>query len=161
LLIGIPLDFIATQAVPSLGLKAALEKDEGTVKDDHTLIRPPRSHLESYIVYVGANKEDPVIPMDGSHVATRLVGLLPTSRGTVSLASNNPADDPVIDPNYYATEMDRYVIRIGLRGIAKMLMETEQGRAFVESETTPNGFEPIGAETSDEEIDRRVAKVGE
>jgi len=102
-----------------------------------------------------------VIPMDGSHVATRLVGLLPTSRGTVTLASSNPADDPVIDPNYYATEMDRYVIRTGLRGIAKMLAGTEEGRAFVESETTPSGFEPIGAETSDEEIDGRVAKVGE
>jgi len=155
------MDFVATQTVPSPGLQAALEKDEGPVTVDHTLLQPPRSHLESFVVYVGANKEDPIIPMDGSHVRTRVLGLLPSSRGTVTLASSNPAEDPVIDPNYYATEADRYVIRTGLRGIAKMLIETEEGRAFVASETTPNGFEPITLETEDEEIDRRVAKVGD
>jgi hypothetical protein len=42
----------------------------------------------------------------------------------------------------------------------KILTGTEEGRAFVESETTPSGFELISAETSDEEIDRRVAKIG-
>ncbi len=136
-------------------------KDEGNVTDAHSLVHPPRSHLESYVVYIGANKQDPVIPLDGSHIGTRVVDLLPSSRGTVTLASNNPTDDPVIDPNYYATEMDRYVIRTGLREIEKMLTETAEGKVFVESETTPSGFEPIGSETSDEEIDRRVSKVGE
>ena len=147
--------------MPTIGLKAALEKDEGTVSDDHPLLHPPRSHFETFVVYAGANGGDPVIPMDGSHIATRVVGLLPSSRGTVSLASSNAADDPVIDPNYYATEMDRHVIRSGLRELAKMLLETEEGRAFVEYETTPAGFDPIIAKMSDEEIDRRVAKVGD
>lgn len=78
----------------------------------------------------------------------------------MTIASNNPADDPVIDPNYYVTEADRYVIRTGLRGIGKMITGTKEGRAFVKSETTLSGFEPICSVTSDEEIDRRVAKVG-
>lgn len=147
--------------MPTAGLKAALEKDEGSVADNHPLLQPPRSHLESYIVYAGANKEDPEIPMDGSHVATRVVGLLSSSRGSVALSSASPADDPVIDPNYYATEADRYMIRTGLRGLSKMLLETEEGRAFIESETTPSGFEPITQATTDEELDRRVAKVGD
>jgi choline dehydrogenase-like flavoprotein len=79
----------------------------------------------------------------------------------VGLASSDPADDPIIDPNYYATEADRYVIRTGLKGLTKMLLETEEGRAFVESETTPAGLGPITEKTGDEEIDRRVAKVGD
>lgn len=147
--------------MPTAGLKVALEKDEGAVAGNHPLLHPPRSHLEAYVIYVGANKEDPAIPMDGSHIATRVIGLLPSSRGTVTLASSDPADDPIIDPNYYATETDRYVIRTGLRGIAKMLLETEKGKAFVECETTPAGFEAISEYTGDEEIDRRVAKVGD
>ena len=147
--------------MPVAGLKAALEKDEGIVSDAHPLLQPPRSHLEAYVIYAGANKEDPTIPMDGSHIATRVVGLLPSSRGTVSLASNNATDDPIIDPNYYATEADRHVIRTGLREISKMLLETEEGRAFVECETMPAGFDPITEKTSDEEIDRRVAKNGD
>jgi choline dehydrogenase-like flavoprotein len=155
------LDFVATQTVPAAGLKAALEKDEGAVSDNHPLLHPPRSHLEAFVIYAGANKEDPTIPMDGSHIATKVIGLLPTSRGTVTLASSDPADDPIIDPNYYATEVDRYVIRTGLRRITKMMLETDEGRAFVERETTPAGFESITDETTDEEIDRRVAKVGD
>ena len=147
--------------MPTAGLKAALEKDEGTVTDDHPFLQPPRSHFETFLVYAGANPEDPVIPMDGSHIATRVVGLLPSSRGTVTLASNNAADDPIIDPNYYATEADRYVIRNGLKVLSKMLLKTEEGRAFVECETTPAEFDPISERTSDAEIDRRVAKVGD
>lgn len=97
--LGSPVDFIATQSVPTAGLKAALEKDEGPVADNHPLLHPPRSHIEAYVIYAGANKEDPVIPMDGSHITTRVMGLLPWSRGTVTLSSNDPADNPIIDPN--------------------------------------------------------------
>ena len=131
------------------------------VPDSHPLLHPPRSHLEAYVVYAGANKEDPAIPMDSSHIATRVVGLLSTSRGAVRLASSNLADDPVIDPNYYATEADRFVIRTGMGELAKMLMETEEGRAFIQYETPPQGFEAISEGMGDEEIDRLVAKVGE
>lgn len=155
------MDFIATQTVPTAGLKAALKKDEGPVADNHPLINPPRSNIEAYVIYAGANKEDPAIPMDGSHITTRVMGLLLSSRGSVTLASNDPADNPIIDPNYYATEADRYVIRTGLGGIAKMLTATAEGRSFVECETTPAGFEAITEETGDEEIDRRVAKAGD
>jgi choline dehydrogenase-like flavoprotein len=113
------------------------------------------------VIYAGVNKEDPVIPMDGSHITTRVMGLLPSSRGTVTLSSNDPADNPIVDPNYYATEADRHVIRTGLREIAKMLTATAEGRSFAECETTPAGFKAITEETGDEEIDRRVAKGGD
>ncbi len=39
----------------------------------------------------------------------------PESRGTVRLASNNYHDAPIIDPNYLATDRDRYEMRQGLK----------------------------------------------
>jgi len=39
----------------------------------------------------------------------------PESRGTVRLASSSPADAPVIDPNYLATDNDWFVMREGLK----------------------------------------------
>jgi choline dehydrogenase-like flavoprotein len=156
---GIPVDWVATQTVPPEGLKAALSLDENSVTDNHPLIHPPRSHTECFLVYIATNiSGDPKIPHDGSHIRTRMVLLLPSSRGTVTLASQNPADAPVLDPNYYATEMDRYVMRTGLRGLAKMLLETKEGQLIVEKETTPNGFKSISSDSTDEQIDVRVWK---
>jgi len=39
----------------------------------------------------------------------------PESRGTVRRTSSNPMDVPLIDPNYLATEQDRYEMRAGLK----------------------------------------------
>lgn len=39
----------------------------------------------------------------------------PTSRGSVTLASNSPLEAPLIDPNFLATEEDRRDLRAGLR----------------------------------------------
>ncbi|MCF6328413.1 MAG: choline dehydrogenase [Henriciella sp.] len=41
--------------------------------------------------------------------------LRPESRGTISLASGDPFDHPLIDPNYLATEGDRLVMREALK----------------------------------------------
>ncbi|KAF8852577.1 glucose dehydrogenase [Acephala macrosclerotiorum] len=157
----IPLDFMGTTTVPMDGLKEALEQDlGGKVADDHPFLKNERAHLETFIVYEAANPADPAIPMDGSHIRTRVVGFLPTSRGSVNLKSKDARDDPVIDPGYYGTEIDRYVMRTGIRALSRML-EGEVGKEFIECETTPEGFEAVGGETGDEEIDRRVAKDGD
>lgn len=150
------LDFLATLSVSSVGLKAALSLDEGfPVADTHFMLDPPRAHLENLILYIGASAEYQ-IPLDGSHVTSAVVPLLPTSRGTVRLSSKNPADAPVIDPNYFATEVDRFVLHSGLRGISKMLTETEEGKAFIEKETPPTGLPPISPQSTNEELDERV-----
>lgn len=39
----------------------------------------------------------------------------PESRGTLRLRSANPNDEPLIDPNYLATERDRHEMREGLK----------------------------------------------
>ncbi|MCJ1402321.1 hypothetical protein MMC11_005541 [Xylographa trunciseda] len=156
---GVPLDWVVTQSVPQDGLRGAIVADEGTVSDDHPLLIRPRSFMESLLVYAGASQADPIVPLDGTHVTTTVAALLPTSRGTITLASTDPHAAPLIDPNYYATEIDRYVMRTGLRKLAQVL-GSPQGQAFIVNETAPDGYEPLHSKSTDEEIDARVRKSG-
>lgn len=158
---GFPGDWVITQTVPHEGMKRALGVDEDEVDDMHPLLHPPRSHVESFLVYVGGNKTDPVIAVDGTHVSTTVMGFLPTSRGTIKLASTDPAAAPVIDPNYYATEADRYVMRTGIRKVIQVMMDTKEGQAIVKGETVSARRKPLNLESSDEEIDELVRERGE
>ena len=85
------------------------------------------------------------------------LNLLPTSRGSVRLASADPSADPLIDPNYYATEADRVVLREGMR-LAMRALETPEGQAIVDEEVVPEGFQALTSNSSDEEIDKRVKR---
>lgn len=156
---GMPMDWIVTQTVPSEGLKTALEIDSGKNEDSNPLLGG-RAHTESYMVYVGASAENPVIPMDGTHVMTSVVDLFPTSRGSVKLASTDPSDAPLIDPNYYATEADRYVLRTGLKKMAEVLLQTDAGCEIVEKEVVSEGLAPLTSNSSDEDIDAHVRLKG-
>ena len=157
---GVPMDWVVTFTVPDEGLKQALSIDEGMVDDTHSILKPTRSHVESFVVYAGFNPSNPTIPLDGSHVTATALGLLPTSRGTVLLASNDPAAPPIIDPNYYATEADRYVVRAGLRKLVQVITDTKEGQALFEKETVSDGQTPLDLKASDEELDKRVIERG-
>jgi choline dehydrogenase-like flavoprotein len=158
---GAPLDWVVTHTVPEAGLKKALTADEDAAVDDkHSQLSPPRSHVESFIVYAASNPSDPAIPMDGSHVTAVVMGTLPTSRGSVRLASSDPSAAPLIDPNYYATEADRYVMRAGLRQVTEAFLNSKEGQALVESETVAEGETPLDSNASDSELDKRVTSRG-
>jgi choline dehydrogenase-like flavoprotein len=157
---GFPGDWCITQTMPHDGLKAALAKEEEVVTDSHPLLSPPRSHTESFLLYVAENKADPIVPTDGSHVTTTVMTMLPTSRGTVTLASRDPAAPPWIDPNYYATEADKYIVRTGLRKIMEQMMETKEGKAMVKRQTVAEGRKQLSPKSSDEEIDELVRDRG-
>ena len=85
--------------------------------------------------------------------------MLPTSRGRISLASKDPSTPPNIDPNYYATELDRVVIRNGVRE-ALRVYQSDALKDIIETEAPPEGFATLHAASTDEEIDARVARVG-
>ncbi len=157
---GTPMDWVITQTVPHDGLKQALAQDEGKIEDSHPLLTPARSCTESFVVYVGANAAAPTVPMDGSHVTTTVIGLLPTSRGSVTLASSDSAAAPRIDPNYYATEADRYVMRTGLKKMIEVMLDTKQGKELVEGETVAEGQTPLNAKSPDSELDKLIKERG-
>ncbi len=64
----------------------------------------------------GAGKEEgvPSIPF-GSGITLNSYTLRPKSRGTVRLSSNNPKDNPLVDPNYLADPYDRETSANGVR----------------------------------------------
>lgn len=60
----------------------------------------------------------------------------PESRGTLRLASANPADAPLIDPNYLATDRDRREMREGLK-MAREVLRQPAFRPFHRREDLP------------------------
>ncbi|KAF2111322.1 putative glucose dehydrogenase [Lophiotrema nucula] len=158
---GGPLDWLVTLPVPIGPLKSALAKDDADTAneelDDHPLVRGPRSHLELGVLYgaVGSQQIGLDIPLDGSAIMSFMIPFLPTSRGSVTLQSAKAEDAPVIDPNYYATEADRYVAREGWRTQTKLMTDTERMRNVVSEEIVPRGYEVEGVEI-EEDIDKRI-----
>jgi choline dehydrogenase-like flavoprotein len=155
---GQPIDFAATQPVPLDGLCTALLRDDPNCNpDEHPLLRQ-KGHLEMLVVYGAGNPASPTIEMDGSHIMTIVVGMLPTSRGSITLQDSNPHSKPLIDPNYLATEADRYMMRAGIRKIREMVRDTPAGREMIDDETVEDGATPVRVDTSDAEIDSLVRR---
>lgn len=109
----------------------------------------------------------PGIPIDGTHIATSTMLLLPTSRGTVSLASGptSAGASPCIRPDYFSTQLDRDTLVHAARQTLKALLGTKSLGAIVESEAPPRapgleGLEPLTADASDEEIEERIRRTG-
>ena len=60
----------------------------------------------------------------------------PRSRGTVRLASNNPKDAPLIDPNYWSDPHDREMAIRGLK-LAQQILASDPMRKYVRQEVIP------------------------
>lgn len=109
----------------------------------------------------------PGIPIDGTHIATSTMLLLPTSRGTVSLHSGpvSASQSPCIRPDYFSTQLDRDTLVLAARQTLKALLGTKSLGSIVESEAPPRGpgledLEPLTADSSDEEIEERIRRTG-
>ena len=159
---GFPTDYVVTESVPSGLLSKAIQHDESSKDTDiatHPHVVLPRSHYEILPMY--APTEVPLtnmnIPLDGSIISIGLLNLLPTSRGTVTLASADPTADPVIDPNYYATEVDRVILRTAMRR-NMAAFESPAGQAVVAEEVAPPGYPKLTSKSTDEELDARVKR---
>jgi choline dehydrogenase len=74
--------------------------------------------------------------------------LRPESRGTVRLASADPNDAPLIDPNYLATDHDRSVMREGLK-LGRELLAQPAFKAFHKREDLPGDHVRTDADWGD------------
>ncbi|KAI1827658.1 GMC oxidoreductase [Xylaria intraflava] len=154
---GTPLSHVACTAIPRDQLEAAIAKDEGHVDPNHYLLKRDWAVMENLVMYLAV----PPLGIDGTHISNALMGMKPTSRGTLTIASKNPRDSPLLDPNYFATEVDRTVWRHSLRKItALMTGDTALGRDVVSGETPFPGFEPLQVDSTDEYLDKRVRAQG-
>ncbi|KAI0380856.1 putative GMC oxidoreductase [Hypomontagnella monticulosa] len=149
---GGPMDFLASTDIPKEGLAAAIAEDEGCTPDpaSHQLL-DKRTFAEHVFMYAGAP--------DGSLVTFALVTMLPTSRGSVKLASGNISDAPLIDPNFLGTAVDRYAAREALKLQIKFAGSnlTAVGRDIIEGEAGAPGFdEVLSINSTDSYIDARL-----
>ncbi|KAJ5807010.1 glucose dehydrogenase [Penicillium riverlandense] len=160
---GLPCNWVATVQAPREEMARALQADgvSGAEIDSHPYLKPGFCHLETLVVYApaGAAVSGVEVPMDGTHIASAVLGVTPTSRGTITISSADPAAPPLIDPNYYATEVDRAALRVGVRQVTKLLRDTPEGQNMIVEEVPRPGLSPLRADSSDEELDKAI-KLG-
>lgn len=158
--LGMDIQLLVSGGVPRAGLIEAITADGGGIAPDpetHPLLRSNRTFTEFAIQQGGA--------ADGSKMIFGAFAMMPTSRGTVKLASANISDQPLADPNYLATEVDRYVFRSMVRTQLAFAggNATAFGRTILSSEDpTAYGFtEPMEVGSSDDYLNERIrAAIG-
>ena len=155
---GFPIEWAIGNTADGRSLKAALESDGRPVEAGHPHLSTVRAHTGGIVAYAVFG-DGFGISIDGTHICTASVLYLPTSRGTVTLASADPETDPVVDPRYYSTEADRHMLRSALR-LMMQVMETAEMQAVIECETPPPGLPRLSSQSSDAEIDARVRATG-
>lgn len=135
-------------------------RDGMTNVESDAHLKPTRGHIEILPLYAPTEAPHTGLnaPFDGTLFTVGTLNLLPTSRGSVKLASADPAADPLIDPNYFATETDRVVMREGMR-LAMRAMETPAGQQMVAEEFTPAGYPALTSKSTDDEIDARIKRA--
>ena len=154
---GNPIDWIVTESIKD-PLRAA---EAQNIAADDPLVAHPRGHVEFFVSY--APIAAPMFfdyNLAGTHISTPILGLLPTSRGSISLANLDATTDPIIDPNYLDGELDREAMRTGVRSVLHTMLDTAAGRSIIEEETPPPGQSSLSSSSSDSDIDGRVAAVG-
>ena len=85
---------------------------------------------------LGSGIEAGVEKLNNTGVTLNSAFLRPRSRGTVRLNSANPADHPLIDPNYWADPYDKQMSIKGLR-IAREIMRRDALKSYVMREVLP------------------------
>lgn len=137
---GNPIDWIITTPIPDTS--RAIKSDNMSPNDP--LVSRTRGHIEIMVAYapLGANALFNY-SLAGTHIASPVLSLLPTSRGTISLASTSVMTDPIIDPNYLDSEIDREAMRAGIRLALRTMQDTPSGQSIIEAETPPPGMPPL------------------
>ncbi|KAH8655353.1 choline dehydrogenase [Xylariales sp. PMI_506] len=150
---GFPWDWVASEPLPA----EIVAKNKADPKLE------TRNFYEVITAYIPPGI--PGIPVDGTHIATSTMLLLPTSRGAVSIRSGSPNDLPRIQPSYFSTSIDRDGLIHATRQTLEVLMSSETMMPIVESETPPSGeglegLVPLTADSSDDLIEERIRRTG-
>ncbi|KAH3907505.1 hypothetical protein HBI56_159200 [Parastagonospora nodorum] len=97
----------------------------------------------------------PSIKEKKEHIGLAALHMLPLSRGTVTLKSASPTDNPVCDPRFLSTHTDRFILHRAVSGNLK-IVNTAQFTDVIETEFAPLGFPVLKQESSADEVDARI-----
>ena len=109
---------------------------------------PSRSPDIQFHLGLGSGIEAGVAKPRQSGVTLNTAYLRPRSRGTVRLASADPAAAPLIDPNYWSDPHDRDMALKGLR-LAREILAQPAMRRYVKAEMLPGAAVRTDAELFD------------
>ena len=156
---GHPWTVVAVQGVDKEGLDKASQRDSPTASPADAA----RCHIETFVVYAkgGSDETAASIPSDGSHITIGFMPMLPTSRGDISLHSADPAAPPVVNPNYYATNADRFIAHEAFRNLMRLTHDTPEFQDLLVGETTPKDMPELDANATDEQIDAQIKRVAQ
>jgi choline dehydrogenase-like flavoprotein len=159
---GWPVDFIQFGQVPANELKTILQGSTTESTNRKILLRPEACHTETICLYapLGVHMCGVDVAATGEYITTLTVCLTPTSRGSVTIASSDPADPPIIDVNFNATEADRYILREGLKKTVSVMRETESGQSFIQDEVVPKGHTAVQPGSANDTFDKRIRDFG-
>ncbi|KAJ7259089.1 aryl-alcohol oxidase [Mycena haematopus] len=73
---------------------------------------PTTPHIE---IFVGTGAAVGPEPPTGNFMSAGMIMLTPTSRGSITLQSNNPFDPPLIDPGLLVTDFDLFAVRESIK----------------------------------------------
>jgi choline dehydrogenase-like flavoprotein len=162
--LGWPSDWTVFSGLERSLVKGSIEKDGGHLNNPSSqlLLNPHCVFTETsnFYIPVGTGLAGMDAPMGGSCISSTVLGVSPTSRGEITISSADPLAPPVINPNYYATELDRVAIRSAVRKAFKVYQGSDALKDIIECEVPPPGYEHLTATSMDEEIDDRVRRVG-
>ena len=97
---------------------------------------PARSPDIQFHLGLGSGIEAGMAKLKNAGVTLNTAYLRPRSRGTVRLASADPAAPPLLDPNYWADPQDREMAIKGLR-LAREIMRQPALKRYVQTEVLP------------------------
>jgi choline dehydrogenase-like flavoprotein len=103
---------------------------------DWTAPTRPRSPDIQFHLGLGSGIEAGMAKLRNAGVTLNSAFLRPQSRGTVRLASADPAAAPLLDPNYWSDPHDRDVAIKGLR-LAREIMSQPALKRYVQAEVLP------------------------
>jgi choline dehydrogenase-like flavoprotein len=153
---GPPVDFTLFGHIPKDELRPHLIADGED--DTSAIVRERRCHYMSLTFYDARFAPPPLYPSikeDNAHIGIAALHMLPLSRGTVTLKSASPADNPVCDPKFFSTETDRFILRRAVRENLK-IVSTAPFADEIDTEIAPLGFPVLTKDSSDDEIDKRT-----
>ncbi|KAF7175630.1 hypothetical protein CNMCM7691_009195 [Aspergillus felis] len=140
------IDYLAFEKIPNffrLNFSIQTIKDLSWFPDDW-----PETEYISSAAYVG-NFSNPLVsqPSGGKQYATILGTLVaPTSRGNVTIASNDTSDLPIINPNWLSTEADQQVAIAAYKRIRDMFHGEAMAPIIVGDEYFPGSQYQTDAE---------------
>ena len=116
--------------------------------------RRARSPDIQFHLGLGSGIEAGIARLKNAGVTLNTAYLRPKSRGTVRLASSDPAAAPLLDPNYWSDPHDRTMAIQGLR-LAREILAQPAMRRYVQAEVLPGH----GLQTDDELFDYACANA--